>query len=165
MYKLGQEDYKFKTIVEKSNELVHKIYWDGSELNVMLNNTIIKYNASNDKKEEFKISELNAINLDINNNKIAYISAERDKANYVLNIAKYNGKIKGEADINEAPKHFVYESGLVYVCSQKQINIYNTLGMNVKNYESDITITKPIIFNDGKNVAFSVSNRVTIFEI
>lgn len=165
LHKLGQEDYEFKTISEKNNELVHKMYWDNNELNVMLNNTIVKYNASSDKKEEFSTSGLNAINLDIDNKKIAYVSTQGDKANYILNIAKYNGKIKGDSNIDEAPKYFLYEYGLIYVCSQKQIKVYNTFGINVKNYESNTTITKPIIFNNGKNVAFSVSNRVTIFGI
>ncbi|MBR5227739.1 MAG: hypothetical protein IKV94_03785 [Clostridia bacterium] len=165
MNKLGQKDYKFNTIIEKNNELVHKIYWDKNELNAMLNNTIIKYNANRDKKDWLEIGDLNAINLDINDEKIAFISAQGDKANYILSIANYKGKVKSNKVIEEAPKYFMYQDGLVFVCYQKAIKVFNTYGVNVKNYESNTTITKPIVFNDGKNVAFSVSNRITIFEI
>lgn len=163
--KLSQEDYKFEDIVSKNNELVYKLFWDGNRLHALLNNSIIQYNASSNKLEEFSISDINATNLDIYNGRIAYITTDASTAKYVLYVDKYNGKSAKNVEITDTPKHFVFENDLIYICSQNEINIYNKRGSRVKSYTSDMTITKPIIFDDGKSVALKISNKIVMFKI
>ena len=163
--KLGQEDYLFEDIVSKNNELVYKLFWDGNKLHAMLNNSIIQYNAWSSKLEEFSISDINATNLDIYNGRIAYITTDASTAKYVLYVDKYSGKSTKNVEIKDTPKHFVFENDLIYICSQNEINIYNKWGSRVKTYTSDMTITKPIIFDDGKCVALKISNKIIMFKI
>lgn len=163
--KLSEENYQFKNIISKNNELVYKLYWSGNKLHALLNNSIIQYNASSNKLEEFSISDINATNLDIFNGRIAYITTDASTAKYVLCVDKYNGKSTENVEIKDTPKYFVFENDLIYICSQNKINIYNKWGSRVKTYTSDMTITKPIIFDDGKCVALKISNKIVMFKI
>ena len=67
--------------------------------------------------------------------------------------------------LKNVPKYFLYEDGVIYVCYQKSIEAYNRFGVKVKSYNSDIIITKPVIFNSGRSVAMTISNKLIMFTI
>jgi len=163
--RLSEEGYEFNTIVSKNNELVYKLYWAGNKLHALFNNCVVKYNAASNKIEEFSLSNINASNLDIGDEKVAYITTDANTAKYVLNVSKYNGKNIGNMEIQDVPKYFVFQDELVYICYHNEINIYNKWGSRIKKYSSDMAITKPIIFDNGKCVAFSISNKIVMFKI
>lgn len=163
--RVKEEDYKFETIVAKNNELVYKMYWQGKNLNVLLNDSVIKYNCSSDLVEDYSISDINPIDMDICDNKLSYIYQDSETSDYILKVVDYNMKLKSSIIVSEPPKYYIYTSGLIYVCYQKQIDVYNSHGVKIKNYTSDTVITKPIIYNDGKCIAMYISNRIITFKI
>lgn len=163
--KVGTEGYTFDTIVTKNNELVYKMYWDGKYLNILLNDSVVKYNYSSKKVEDNEISVLNVINMDICDNTLAYITQDSNSSEYLLNIANYDLDLKSSVKIEEPPKYYMYSDGLIYVCYQKQMDIYNKFGVKVKSYEADTVITRPIIYNDGKCVAMYISNKIVTFKL
>ena len=59
----------------------------------------------------------------------------------------------------------LYENGIAYVCFNKRIETYNDFGMKIKEYESDIVVTKPIVFNEGKSLAMTISNKLIMFTL
>ncbi len=163
--KINQNGYTFDTIITKNNELVYKMYWDGKYLNILLNDSIIKYNYSKGTTEDYLITDINPIDMDICNNNISYISQDSTNSSYLLNIANYNLKLKSSVSVEKPPKYFIYTNGLIYVCYQKQMDIYNSSGTMIKSYTSNTVITKPIIYNDGKCVAMYISNKIITFKI
>ena len=163
--KLTSDNYEYNNIISKNNELVYKLYWDNNTLHALFNNSIISYKSTSDKLEEYSIANINATDIDIFDSKTAYITTDAATAKYVLNVDKYNGKNIGNVEIIDSPKYFTYQDSLIYMCSQKEINIYNKWGKRIKTYTSDTTITKPIIFDDGKCIAFKISNKIVMFEI
>lgn len=163
--RLKDKEYEINTIVAKNNELVYKMYWEGKNLNILLNDSIIKYNYSSKKVEDSSISEINIIDMDICDNTLAYVSQDSVTSAYMLNVVDYELDVKSSTKLLEPPKYYMYSNGLIYVCYQKQIDIYNKYGTKVKSYISDTVITKPVIYNDGKCVAMYVSNRIITFKI
>lgn len=163
--RLSEKNYEFNEIISKNNEMVYKVFWDNNKLHMMFNNYIVVYNASSEKMQEYSISDINATNFDICNGKVAYVTTDPQTSKNVIYVDKYNGKNVGDVNIEDIPKYFIYQDDLIYVCSQKEINVYNKWGTNIKSYNSDMTITKPVIFDNGKCVAFRISNKVIMFKI
>lgn len=163
--KLNDKEYNYETIVTKNNELVYKMYWDGKNLNILLNDSVVKYNYLNKKAEDYDITSLNAIDMDICNNTLAYVSQSSESSAYLLNVVNYDMNLKSSEEVEEPPKYYIYTDGLIYVCYQKQMDVYNKYGTKVKSYVSDTVITKPIIYNDGKCVAMYISNKIITFKI
>lgn len=163
--KVGTEGYTFDTIISKNNELVYKMYWDGKYLNILLNDSVVKYNYSSKKIEDSTISDLNAIDMDICDNTLAYVTQNSNTSEYLLNIVDYDLSLKSSVQIEEPPKYYIYSDGLIYVCYQKQMDIYNKFGVKIKSYESDTVITRPVIYNDGKCIAMYISNKIVTFKV
>lgn len=150
----------FNTIFEKNNQLVYKIYWEGNSLKILLDKCVINYDAGK-KVTENQLESL--ITVDMYNSKIAYVVNEDSK--YVIKVDKFNGKNIGEVEISEVPKHFAYTNDLIYVCLQNEIYAYNKWGKCVKQILSDNAVTKPVVFNSGKSIAYTISNKIYIFTI
>lgn len=162
---LKKEEYVVNTIGNKSNELVYKMYWEGKYLNVLLSSVILRYNANTKETTEYMVDNTNAVSLDIFDDKLAYVTTSDSGLAYALKVDSFGGKNIGQTEIEELPKYFVYQDNMVYVCFQNELSIFNKWGWNIKNYKSDITITKPVIFDNGKCVATKVSNKIIIFKI
>lgn len=75
------------------------------------------------------------------------------------------GKEKKNIEIREMPKYFIYDNGNIFICYQKGITVYNSFKMMLKEYNSSMVITEPIVFGNGRNVAFLVSNKLIMFSI
>ncbi len=163
--KLKIEGYNFETIIAKNNELVYKMYWKGKNLNILLNDSVVKYNYVNRKIDDNSISAINSINMDICDNTLAYVSQDSASSAYLLNVANYNLNLKSSSTLLEPPKYYMFSNGLIFVCYQKQMDIFNKYGTKVKSYTSDTVITKPVIYNDGKSVAMYISNKIITFNI
>ena len=163
--RVREADYKFNTITTKNNELVYKMYWSGKYLNILLNDSIVKYNYSSGSVEDYSITDINPIDMDICDNKLAYISQNSSDSSYSLNVVQYDLKLNSSIAITEPPKYYIYTNGLIYICYQKRMDIYNSFGTKIKSYTSDTVMTKPIVYNDGKCVALYISNRIITFKI
>lgn len=163
--KLNDKEYSYETIVTKNNELVYKMYWEGKNLNILLNDSIVKYNYSSKKQTSYDITSLNVIDMDICNNTLAYVSQSSESSAYLLNVINYDMSLKSSVEVVEPPKYYIYSNGLIYVCYQKQMDIYNKYGTRVKSYVSDTVITRPVIYNDGKCIAMYISNKIVTFKI
>lgn len=163
--KLNDKEYSYETIVTKNNELVYKMYWEGKNLNILLNDSIVKYNYSSKKQTSYDITSLNVIDMDICNNTLAYVSQSSESSAYLLNVINYDMSLKSSVEVVEPPKYYIYSNGLIYVCYQKQMDIYNKYGTKVKSYVSDTVITRPVIYNDGKCIAMYISNKIVTFKI
>ena len=103
--------------------------------------------------------------MDICDNKLAYISQNSSDSSYSLNVVQYDLKLNSSIAITEPPKYYIYTNGLIYICYQKRMDIYNSFGTKIKSYTSDTVMTKPIVYNDGKCVALYISNRIITFKI
>lgn len=163
--KLNDKEYSYETIVTKNNELVYKMYWEGKNLNILLNDSIVKYNYSSKKQTSYDITSLNVIDMDICNNTLAYVSQSSESSAYLLNVINYDMSLKSSVQVVEPPKYYIYSNDLIYVCYQKQMDIYNKYGTKVKSYVSDTVITRPVIYNDGKCIAMYISNKIVTFKI
>lgn len=163
--KLNDSGYSYETIVTKNNELVYKMYWDGKNLNILLNDSVVKYNYSSKKQKNYDITTLNAMDMDICDNTLAYVSQNSENSTYLLNVINYDMSLKSSVEVVEPPKYYIYSNDLIYVCYQKQMDVYNKYGTKVKSYVSDTVITKPVVYNDGKCVAMYISNKIVTFKI
>ena len=67
--------------------------------------------------------------------------------------------------LSDAPKYFEYENGIAYVCYSKKVEAYNNSGVKIKTFDSDMVITEPIIFNEGRSFAMTISNKLILFTI
>ena len=122
------------------------------------------YNASSNKKEIVKISDGQVVNIGDYNKRYAYTELD-ETGKYILTIRKMTSDSFKTIKIDSTPKYFEYENGIVYVCYGKKIEAYNNFGMKLKNYDSDMVITEPIIFNRGKSLAMGISNKLIMFTI
>ena len=146
------------------NALAYDIYWDGRDVITRFDNAYVVYNTSSKKVNEVKISEGQLVNIGDYEKKFAYTELDSN-GNYLLALRKmFSDKIK-TVDLSDVPKYFEYENGIVYVCYSKRIEAYNNSGVNIKKYNSDMVITKPVVFNNGRSIAMAISNKLIMFTI
>lgn len=146
------------------NGLVYDIYWSGKTMIARLEDKYVLFDTAFDKKEEKQIDAGQIVNIGDYDKKYAYTKLD-ENGRYVLVIRNILGEKNKEISIDDAPKYFRYENGIIYVCYAKGIEAYNNFGMRIKKYSSDMIVTEPIIFNAGKSVAMLVSNKLIIFTI
>ena len=103
-------------------------------------------------------------NIDIDKSKFAYVVANAD-GTYSFSIRKIGTQESKLVALREMPKSFEYTDGNVFVCYQKHIDVYNSMKMNIKQYESDMVIANTTVFNEGKSVAVLLSDKIVIFTI
>jgi len=152
-----------KTIYSSEASLVYDLKFNGNNLLYKLDDQVVYHNLSNDKKVTSTLENESIVNIDVDDKKYAY--TEFNNGKYFLGIRSIGGKETKEIEIREMPKHFIYENGNIFICYQKGIVIYNGLKMLLKEYDSSMIITKPIVFGNGRNIAFLVSNKLVIFGI
>lgn len=159
-----KDDFKSSTVCTKDNELVYQMYVQSNDLICRTDNSIIKYSLSGKKFEEFKIEEDNLVYIDLSKNKYSFVKTLETGA-YAFGINSFNKKDTDLKQIQEIPKYFEYVDGITYVSYQKKIDVYNGFKNKIKEYDSDMVITKPVVFNNGNSVAILLSNRLVMFTI
>lgn len=153
-----------KIIHTSDTSLAYDMYWNGKTIIIRLDEEYILYNVRTDKKEQAKIEAGQITNIGDYNKRYAYTKLD-ENGNYILGIAKMTSDKTRTIPIYDVPKYFKYENGIAYVCYFNKIEAYNNFGMKIKNYDSKIVITEPVVFNDGKSVVMSVSNKLIFFTI
>lgn len=152
-----------KTVHESETSLAYDINFVGNKLICKLDEEIIIYNLNNDTKKTSNIKDESIVSIDIDDKKYAYSKFENGK--YFLGIKIIGGTEKENVHIKEMPKYFIYNNGNVFVCYQKNIEVYNSFKKKIKEYESVMIITEPIVFENGHSTAFLVSNKLVMFSI
>ena len=162
-FKNSETELKAKNVALEENSLIYEIEFVGNNILYRTDKKIVKLNLNNQniKATNFEFDEI--ISLDLDLNKYSYVKFENGK--YLLGINSVGGKNKKEIEIGDIPKNYVYSNGKIYVSYQKEMAIYNDLKMKIKEYKSDMVITKPVIIGNGNDVAFLVSNKLIIFTI
>ena len=85
--------------------------------------------------------------------------------NYKLDIARMGKDNVKTIGLAEETKYLIHENSISFVCYNKKIEVYNNFGMKIKEYDSDTVITKPIVFNHGKSIAMTISNKLIMFTL
>jgi len=159
-----EDESNSNVIYTLDNSLAYDIYFDGRNVITRYEEGYLMYNTSSKKVNEIKTSDGQVVNVGDYSNRFAYTKLN-SAGNYLLTIGKIGREKVKTVELNDAPKYFEYENGIVYVCYSKNIEAYNNSGVNIKNYTSDMVITKPVIFNNGRSVAMAVSNKLIMFTI
>lgn len=163
--KVKKEGYKIENVETDGTSLVYKLIWHSNKLIAQLDDSVISYNVTTNKKNEYNVGDKTLINFDISKTKSSCVIPGDNNSNYQCEIKKYGSKNSHMIKLDESPKHFIYEYGMIYVVYQKEMKIYNEWGKTVKQYESDIVISKPVVFNEGKSIAIPISNKIILFTI
>ena len=153
-----------KTVHTVVNSLAYDLYWSGRDIIARFDDNYIIYDVTSKSKEIIEINAGQIVNIGDYNKRYAYTKLD-GKGNYVLEIAKMTSDSVKTVNINDVPKYFAYENGIAYVCYAKRIEAYNNFGMRIKNYDSSMVITEPVVFNNGRSVAMAVSNKLVMFTI
>ena len=161
---IKEDEQNTKKIYTIDNCLAYDVYWDGNSIVARFDDYYFLYNVSSNKKEIVQISDKQIVNIGDYNKRCAYILID-ENGNYGLNIRKMTSDSIKEVAVGELPKYLKYENGIIYVCYPKRIEVYNNFGANIKNYDSNMVITEPIVFNSGRSVVMAVSNKLIMFTI
>lgn len=160
----SEDNFKTYEVFSKDNELVYDMSIDSNTLICRTDNSIVKYKLSNQKLEEYKITENNLVYIDLYKNKYSVIKTIED-GTYVFGIDKLTKNDENAIKLEEVPKYFERVNNITYIAYQKKIEIYNDFKVKIKEYDSDMVITKPVVFNNGSSVAMLLSNKLLIFTI
>lgn len=160
----SEDNFKTYEVFSKDNELVYDMSIDSNTLICRTDNSIVKYKLSNQKLEEYKITENNLVYIDLYKNKYSVIKTIED-GTYVFGIDTLTKNDENAIKLEEVPKYFERVNNITYIAYQKKIEIYNDFKVKIKEYDSDMVITKPVVFNNGSSVAMLLSNKLLIFTI
>lgn len=156
---------ELETLLEIENDVIYDVKFTNSKVRVLTSNKVYTCNTSSKNKKELDILDKNISNISIDESGISYIYKEISDSNNTIEILNNRYDSIGTYKFNDSVKEFVYHNSLAYVIQNKEINIYNRWGMHIKRYSSDSIITKPIIFNEGKNIAIVYSNKIIVIGI
>lgn len=161
---IKEDETNAKTIHIADNSLAYEMYWTGKNVIARLEDSYILYNTNSGKKQDITISDGQVVSVGEYDKRYAYTQID-ESGKYVLNIKKMTSdRIKSIA-INDTPKYFKYKNGIAYVCYGKKIEAYNNFGMKIKNYDSEMVITEPVVFNNGRSIVMAISNKLIMFTI
>ena len=160
-----QEHESNSNIIYTSDKsLAYDIYWDGKDIITRFDTSYMVYNISSEKAEITEISEGQLEFVGDYARRFAYTQLDSN-GNHLLMIKKMLSDNLKTVQLNGAPKYFDYENGIAYVCYSKNIEAYNNWGMKIKDYNSNMVITEPVIFNSGRSLAMAISNKLVMFTI
>ncbi|MBR6689164.1 MAG: hypothetical protein IKL68_04030 [Clostridia bacterium] len=159
----ADKESKVEQIALEENTLIYEIDFYGNNLVYRTDKDIVSINLNNKNQKRSSLEQEGIVSLDLNKNKYSYVEFEKGK--YFLGIKSIGGKDTKEIEVKESPKYYIYTKDKAYVCFQKEMQIYNNFKMKIKEYKSEMVITKPIVFGEGNGVAFLVSNKLIIYTI
>lgn len=160
----SSDNLNVEKIQPETSDLIYDLTFNKNKLSYRLEKQVITYNLNNKTKKVSEMEKEGITNIDIDKSKFAYVVANAD-GTYSFSIRKIGAKESKLVALREMPKSFEYIDGNVFVCYQKHIDIYNSLKMNIKQYESDMVIANTTVFNEGKSVAVLLSDKIVIFTI
>lgn len=158
-----ENESQVEKIATEANTLIYELGFDGNNLIYRTDRDVVSINLNNKSKKVSNVEQTGVVALDMDDGRCSYVEFKNGK--YLLGIKKIGGKETKEVDVKELPKHFIYLNDKVYVCFQKDMYIYNNNKMQIKEYKSDMVITKPVVLGKGNNIAFLVSNKLIIYTI
>ncbi len=154
-----------KTVLEVENDIIYDIEFTNSKIIALTSSKVYTCNISSDSKRELDITDKNISNISLDKSGISYVYKEISDEENTIQFLNGRYSILGTHKFSESIKYFTYYNSLAYVVQNKEINIYNRWGMHIKKYKSDSIITKPVVFNDGKNMAIIYSNKIVVIGI
>lgn len=158
-----KDSAKVVELALKENSLIYEMDLVGTKLTYRTDKDIVQLDINTKREKKSSVEQSGVVSLDLDENKYSYVEFNNGK--YLLGIKSIGGKDKEEIEIKEMPKHYIYSKNKVYVCFQKEMYVYNDYKMMIKEYNSDMVITKPVILGEGNNIAFLVSNKLIIYTI
>ncbi len=158
-----KDSAKVVELATEENSLIYEMDLIGAKLTYRTDKDIVQLDINTNKEKKSSIEQAGVVSLDLDRNKYSYVEFNNGK--YLLGIKSIGGKDKEKVEIKEMPKHYIYLKDKVYVCFQKEMYVYNNYRMRIKEYNSDMVITKPVILGEGNNIAFLVSNKLIIYTI
>ena len=161
---IKEDAENYKTICDFESSLVFDMYWNGNKLIARSDEEFAIYNVSSQKLDRMDISEDTVVEIGNYENRFAYTKID-EQGKYELCIKKMLSDSFKEVALEDVPKYYIYENGVSYVCYHKKIVMYNNLGIKIKEYDSDMVVTRPIVFNEGTSAAMIVSNKLIMFNI
>ena len=159
-----EDETNATTLCTVDNSLAYDIYWTGRNIIARFDESYMIYNISFNKKENVEISHGQVVSIGDYDKKYAYVEIDESGKN-VLNIRNMLSEKITTVELEDTPKYFKYENGIAYACYGKKIEAYNNFGMKIKNYDSDMVITEPVVFNNGRSVVMAISNKLIIFNV
>jgi len=161
---IKEDAENYKTICDFESSLVFDMYWNGNKLIARSDDEFAIYNVSSQKLDRMDISEDTVVEIGNYENRFAYTKID-EQGKYELCIKKMLSDSFKEVALEDVPKYYIYEKGVSYVCYHKKIAMYNNWGIKIKEYNSDMVVTRPIVFNEGTSAAMIVSNKLIMFNI
>ena len=158
-----KDSAKVVELALKENSLIYEMDLVGTKLTYRTDKDIVQLDINTKREKKSSVEQSGVVSLDLDENKYSYVEFNNGK--YLLGIKSIGGKDKEKIEIKEMPKHYIYSKNKVYVCFQKEMYVYNDYKMMIKEYNSDMVITKPVILGEGNNIAFLVSNKLIIYTI
>lgn len=162
LVELGK-DSAVEELYSSDKSLVYDLSFEGNNLVYKLDEQIIIQNLNSKEKKISAIENESVVSVDIDGKNYSY--AVFEEGNYFFGVSKIGGKSTKNIETREMPKYFIYDNGNVFMCYQRDMTIYNSFKMKIKEYNSNMVITEPVIFGAGRNVAFIVSNKLIMFSI
>lgn len=154
-----------KDIIEIDNDIFYDIELDKSKVMLLTSNKVYICNILSESKTELDITDKNISNISIDKSGISYVCKQISSDKNTIEFLNKRYKSIGTYNFNDSVKDFIYYNSLAYVVQNKEINVYNRWGMHIKKYSSGSTITKPLVFNEGKNIALIYSNKIVVIGI
>lgn len=161
---IKQDEANTKTIHTEDNALAYDMYWNGKTIVARFDESYMIYNVGSEKKEIAQVSSGQIVSIGDYDKKCAYTEID-ENGNYELNIKNMTSENVKTVSLDDSPKYFAYENGIAYVCYGKKIEAYNNFGMKIKTYNSDMVITEPVTFNNGRSIVMAISNKLIMFTI
>jgi len=152
-----------ETLHSSDSSLIYNVEFNGNNLVYRLDDEIIIKNLKNKEKIISTIENKSIVSVDTDKEKYSYVMFKDNK--YLLGVESIGDEDNSIIEIREMPKQFIYDDGNIFVSYQKGMAVYNGFKMKIKEYNSDMVITQPIIYGNGRNVAFLVSNKLIMFSI
>jgi len=156
---------ELKTLLEIENDIIYDIEFDDANVIALTSNFVYNANIKSNVQRKLDITEKSISNIAIDKAGISYTYKELSGNKNIIEFLNNRYKIIGTNEVEENVKEYIYYNSLAYVLHNKEIDIYNRWGMHIKKYQSDTVITKPIIFNGGRNIALVYSNKIVIVGI
>lgn len=160
-----EKDSEVTTSLDIANDIVYDLKVTNSRIILVSSSNVYRYDIKTNSKKELSIDDKNISSISVDSSGIAYVCKELSEENNTVVMLNNRYEEIGKHKFEENVKYFTYYNSLAYVTYNKEINIYNRWGMHIKRFVSSSIITTPIIFNSGKNIAISYSNRIVIIGI
>lgn len=154
-------------IASLENNFVYDYYVKNNNLILLLDNSIVSLNLSNNEVSKIKEFDSNQmLYISLNNNYYSYVERKVSlDGQYVQENSKLNSKIIGTANVESSPKMFKNIGSVNYLVYQNEIKVYNKWGINIKNISISYPPKEIVPFRNGKSIALVYTNKIYIVNL